>query len=75
MVERLTSACCTSAISWLKGQIHHRWSSRATFYAPTESSGSFPWASDPAGAKALLQYLLLPEAQAIFKEEGFEPHK
>jgi molybdate transport system substrate-binding protein len=32
-------------------------------------------ASDPAGAKALLQYLASPDAQAIFKEAGFEPHR
>jgi ABC-type molybdate transport system substrate-binding protein len=32
-------------------------------------------ASDAAAAKALLQYLLSPDAQAIFKEVGFEPHK
>ncbi|PYU33745.1 MAG: hypothetical protein DMG31_08145 [Acidobacteria bacterium] len=31
-------------------------------------------ASDPAAAKALLQYLVSPDAQAIFKEAGFEPH-
>jgi molybdate transport system substrate-binding protein len=31
-------------------------------------------ASDPAGAKALLQFLASPEAQAIFKEAGLEPH-
>ena len=31
-------------------------------------------ASDPAGAKALLQYLASPEAQAIFKDAGFQPH-
>ena len=31
-------------------------------------------ASDAAAAKALLQYLASPEAQAIFKEAGFEPH-
>jgi molybdate transport system substrate-binding protein len=31
-------------------------------------------ASDPAGAKALLQYLASAEAQAIFKEAGFQPH-
>jgi molybdate transport system substrate-binding protein len=31
-------------------------------------------ASDPAGAKALLQYTASPDAQAIFKEAGFEPH-
>ena len=31
-------------------------------------------ASDPAGAKALLEYLASPEAQAIFKDAGFQPH-
>jgi molybdate transport system substrate-binding protein len=31
-------------------------------------------AKDPAGAKALLQYLASPDAQAIFKADGFEPH-
>ena len=31
-------------------------------------------ASDPGGAKALLQYVASPEAQAIFKDAGFEPH-
>jgi ABC-type molybdate transport system substrate-binding protein len=31
-------------------------------------------ASDPAGAKALLQYLASPDAQAILKEAGYEPH-
>ena len=31
-------------------------------------------ASDPAAAKALLQYLASPSAQAIFKDAGFEPH-
>ncbi|PYU21260.1 MAG: hypothetical protein DMG30_18060 [Acidobacteria bacterium] len=31
-------------------------------------------ASDPAGAKALLQYLASPEAAAIWKEAGYEPH-
>jgi molybdate transport system substrate-binding protein len=31
-------------------------------------------ASDPAGAKALLQYLASPDAQSIFKEAGFQPH-
>jgi ABC-type molybdate transport system substrate-binding protein len=31
-------------------------------------------ASDPAAAKALLQFLTAPEAQAIFKEAGLEPH-
>jgi len=32
-------------------------------------------ASDPAAAKALLQYLASPEAQAIWKDAGYEPHK
>jgi molybdate transport system substrate-binding protein len=32
-------------------------------------------ASDPTGAKALLDYLASPEAQAIFKAEGYEPHR
>lgn len=31
-------------------------------------------ASDPAGAKALLEYLASPEAEAIWKEAGYEPH-
>ena len=31
-------------------------------------------ASDPAGAKALLQFLTSPDSQAIFKEAGLEPH-
>ena len=31
-------------------------------------------ASDPPGAKALLEYLASPEAQAIFKDAGFQPH-
>jgi molybdate transport system substrate-binding protein len=45
-------------------------------YTPTGIVGFISnRASDPAGAKALLQYLVSPEAQAIFKEEGFEPHK
>jgi molybdate transport system substrate-binding protein len=32
-------------------------------------------ASDRAGAKALLQYLASPDAQALFKEGGYEPHR
>jgi molybdate transport system substrate-binding protein len=32
-------------------------------------------ASDAAGAKALLQYLASPEAGAIWKEAGYEPHQ
>ena len=31
-------------------------------------------ASDPAAAKALLQFLSSPDAQAIFKDAGLEPH-
>lgn len=31
-------------------------------------------ASDPAAAKSLLQFLTTPEAQAIFKEAGLDPH-
>ena len=31
-------------------------------------------ASDPAGAKELLQYLASPDAEAIWKEAGYEPH-
>jgi molybdate transport system substrate-binding protein len=31
-------------------------------------------ASDPAGAKALLDFFASPESQAIFKEFGMEPH-
>ena len=30
-------------------------------------------ASDPAGAKALLQYLASPDAQAISKDAGYGP--
>ena len=31
-------------------------------------------ASNPAAAKALLQYLASPEAAAIWKEAGYDPH-
>jgi molybdate transport system substrate-binding protein len=31
-------------------------------------------ASDPAGAKALLLYLASPDAQAIWKDAGYQPH-
>jgi len=31
-------------------------------------------ANDPAAAKSLLQYLASPEAQAMFKADGYEPH-
>jgi ABC-type molybdate transport system substrate-binding protein len=30
---------------------------------------------DPEGAKALLQYLAAPEAQAMFKTDGYDPHR
>ena len=32
-------------------------------------------ASDPTAAKALLQYLASPEAEAIWKEAGYGPHR
>ena len=32
-------------------------------------------ASDPIVAKALLEYLASPEAEAIWKEAGYEPHR
>jgi len=45
-------------------------------YTPTAIVGFIAThASDPAAARVLLQYLISPEAQAIFKAEGFEPHK
>lgn len=45
-------------------------------YTPTGIVGFISThASDPAAARALLQYLVSPDAQAIFKEAGFEPHK
>lgn len=45
-------------------------------YTPTAIVGFISThASDPAAARALLQYLVSPDAQAIFKEAGFEPHK
>jgi molybdate transport system substrate-binding protein len=45
-------------------------------YTPTAIVGFISTrASDPAAAKALLQYLLSADAQAIFKETGFEPHR
>jgi ABC-type molybdate transport system substrate-binding protein len=31
-------------------------------------------ASDPAAAKTLLQFLASPDAQALFKADGYEPH-
>ena len=45
-------------------------------YTPTGIVGFISSrASEPAAAKELLQYLLSPEAQGIFKEAGFEPHR
>ena len=45
-------------------------------YTPTGIIGFISTrAKDPAAAKELLQYLLSPDAQAIFKETGFEPHR
>ena len=45
-------------------------------YTPTAIVGFISThASDPAAARTLLQYLISPEAQAIFKAEGFEPHR
>ncbi len=32
-------------------------------------------AKDSEGAKALLKYLASSDAQAIFKSDGYEPHK
>ena len=44
-------------------------------YTPTGIVGFISThASDAGAARALLQYLVSPEAQAIFKEAGFEPH-
>ena len=44
-------------------------------YTPTAIVGFISThASDPAAARAILQYLVSPDAQAIFKEAGFEPH-
>jgi ABC-type molybdate transport system substrate-binding protein len=43
-------------------------------YTPTAIVGFISThASDPAAARAILQYLISPEAQAIFKQLGFEP--
>jgi ABC-type molybdate transport system substrate-binding protein len=45
-------------------------------YTPTGIVGFISThASDPTAARTLLQYLVSPDAQAIFKEAGFEPHK
>jgi len=45
-------------------------------YTPTGIVGFISKrASNPEAAKTLLQYILSPEAQAIFKDEGMEPHK
>ena len=43
-------------------------------YTPTAIVGFISTnASDPAAARAILQYLVSPDAQAIFEELGFEP--
>src|SRR5262249_11993533 len=45
-------------------------------YTPTGIVGFISThASDPTAAKALLQYLTSADANEIFKEAGFEPHK
>jgi len=45
-------------------------------YTPTAIVGFISsHAGNPAAARTLLQYLISAEAQAIFKAEGFEPHK
>jgi len=45
-------------------------------YTPTGIVGFISiHASDPTAARTLLQYLVSPDAQAIFKEAGFEPHR
>ena len=47
-----------------------------TIYTPTAVVGFISTrAKDPAAAKDLLQFLLSPDAQTIFKETGFEPHR
>src|SRR5207247_10863991 len=45
-------------------------------YTPTAIVGFVSThANDPVAARALLEYLVSPDAQAIFREAGFEPHK
>jgi len=45
-------------------------------YTPTAIVGFISThANDPVAARALLEYLVSPDAQAIFREAGFEPHK
>ena len=47
-----------------------------TIYTPTGIVGFISTrASNPAAAKALLQYLISPDAQSIFKDTGFEQHR
>jgi molybdate transport system substrate-binding protein len=47
----------------------------AKLVAPTPIVGFVSTkAKDPAAAKAFLQYLISPEAQAIFKADGYAPH-
>ena len=46
---------------------------RSDFHARSVVGFISTHASDPAAAKALLQYLASPEAQAIWKEAGYGP--
>lgn len=74
-VEKLVLLNRPADHACLQGQIRHRRSS-ATEALSAHSKGGVisTHASDPAGAKALLQYLAASDAQAIFKDAGFEPH-
>ena len=75
-VEKLVLLNRPADHACLQGQIRHRRSS-ATEALSAHSNGGVhlsTHASDPAGAKALLQYLAASDAQAIFKDAGFEPH-
>ena len=47
-----------------------------SIYTPTGIVGFISTrAGNPTAAKALLQYLISPDAQAIFKDTGFEQHR
>jgi molybdate transport system substrate-binding protein len=47
-----------------------------SIYTPTGIVGFISTrASNPSAAKALLQYLISPDAQSIFKDTGFEQHR
>jgi len=57
-----------------EGQIRHRSGSAAEhLYARSRCGFISTHASDPALAKALLEYLASPEAQTIWKEAGYGP--